>query len=546
MKHPRCGSLADEIRQFLDAPTSVPRELRGAAEQGRPSAGAGPAAPLARAHLVTVRPGSLTAIEIPDGEVTIGRSADCGLVLDSVDVSRQHCRLVPLPNGSHEVEDLCSAGGVVVNGMRVDACELAPFDRLGIGDYELLYLGRQIRPDEVTRLLSPHYRTGAPSLGPPEQLRASLRARLTWLAIMFQELRSEEEMAPLLDALLDELFRAPACVRRAMVVLVDPPPATGLRAVKLRNAPPDHVRRRALAQYLPLVRRALLEDAVVEGDTPLGPSTVCVPMRSHQRRSAGERRRFQPGSAEGAFLLEPAEGGLGPEERRRLQVLARQVAVLLSGAELQRRATIDALTGLTNRAHAEQILRHEEARSIRTGEPLSVLLLDLDAFKAINDTRGHAAGDDVLRAVAEQLRRELRLSDCAARWGGEEFLVVLPGTDRAGAAKVADKLLTTIRRGPTGLGTGVTVSIGVACCPGDADEAAALVECADIALYHAKEAGKDRRVVFDAPLARASLERTRRVSIRSRRPAEGGALGASFADTGPVQGAGQEVDHDAE
>ena len=212
---------------------------------------------------------------------------------------------------------------------------------------------------------------------------------------------------------------------------------------------------------------------------------------------------------------------LNGEEKRLFQILARQIAVLLSSVKLKRRATTDSLTTLTNRSQTEQILRDELSHSRNSRTPLSVLLIDLDDFKAVNDTYGHEAGDQVLRDVAMRLRCTLRLTDSAGRWGGEEFLAVLPGTDAFGAGMVAEKFLHELRATPMGShGLSVTASVGVACNPGEAPASAqgvaTLLRSADQALYQAKESGKDQFALFDPARRQRTLERTQRLQLRRR------------------------------
>ncbi|HJQ48306.1 MAG TPA: diguanylate cyclase, partial [Amycolatopsis sp.] len=121
-------------------------------------------------------------------------------------------------------------------------------------------------------------------------------------------------------------------------------------------------------------------------------------------------------------------------------------------AELERMSSTDTLTGLDNRRHIEEKLRQQCSAARRRREPVAVLLLDLDHFKRVNDTYGHPVGDQVLAEFAHRLRRELRAEDIACRWGGEEFLVVLPGTGLADATSVAERIrsatsVTPIRAG---------------------------------------------------------------------------------------------------
>ncbi|HET9700301.1 MAG TPA: diguanylate cyclase, partial [Burkholderiales bacterium] len=160
--------------------------------------------------------------------------------------------------------------------------------------------------------------------------------------------------------------------------------------------------------------------------------------------------------------------------------------------ELRRLAVTDPLTGLYNRRHLSQALEREFDRSRRHQLPLSVLMCDVDHFKRFNDKHGHECGDHVLQMVARHLTAALRTHDLPCRYGGEEFLAVLPSTAAAGARSVADRLRRDIAANPVD-GLHITVSIGVATFPVvAADSPQALIDAADRALYDAKEAGRNR------------------------------------------------------
>jgi diguanylate cyclase (GGDEF)-like protein len=174
--------------------------------------------------------------------------------------------------------------------------------------------------------------------------------------------------------------------------------------------------------------------------------------------------------------------------------------------EMQRalleQATRDALTRLWNRRSIDSILDKELARSLRAAESVGVLVVDIDHFKKLNDTYGHAAGDAALRDVATQLESVLRPSDSVGRYGGEEFLVVLPNCDLTGALATAERLRETVANCRLRLAesdVSVTVSIGVAVTGGGCVEAAELIRRADEALYRAKRNGRDRVEVESAP-----------------------------------------------
>jgi diguanylate cyclase (GGDEF)-like protein len=172
-----------------------------------------------------------------------------------------------------------------------------------------------------------------------------------------------------------------------------------------------------------------------------------------------------------------------------LATLRRQSTSLM--AELTVAAGTDLLTGLPNRRSFFERADTELSRSRRTGQPLSLLLCDVDRFKAINDTFGHQRGDEVLCHVAEALTVSVRTSDFVARLGGEEFALLLPDTDGDGAARVAECACERVREGLAEKGLTLSVSIGSTTSPRDGAELDALMHASDLALYAAKAAGRD-------------------------------------------------------
>jgi diguanylate cyclase (GGDEF)-like protein len=194
------------------------------------------------------------------------------------------------------------------------------------------------------------------------------------------------------------------------------------------------------------------------------------------------------------------------EQRMTASSLASHAAIALENARLhrivERQALVDGLTGVSNRRHCEEALTSEISRADRLGTTLTLVLADLDDFKAINDQHGHAAGDDVLREFAEVLRATLRDSDIAGRWGGEEFLLLLPGADAVGGAQLADRVRASLAErsflGNDGAVVSVTCSFGVAQHQAGGDERE-LFAAADRALYRAKREGKNR-VELAAPV----------------------------------------------
>jgi two-component system cell cycle response regulator len=166
-------------------------------------------------------------------------------------------------------------------------------------------------------------------------------------------------------------------------------------------------------------------------------------------------------------------------------------------------AVTDTLTGLHNRRYMMGQLKALTERAVRGGEPVSVLLMDIDHFKAVNDGFGHPGGDEVLREFAVRLATNVRAIDLACRWGGEEFAVVMPDTRLEDAQRIAERIRLHVagspfRIGPDNEPLGVTISIGVAATLGEGDDVDAVVKRADEALYEAKQTGRNRVVAHAA------------------------------------------------
>jgi diguanylate cyclase (GGDEF)-like protein len=202
------------------------------------------------------------------------------------------------------------------------------------------------------------------------------------------------------------------------------------------------------------------------------------------------------GEVIGSVLVEHA-GAPTDEDAARLRAAVTEAAPIvanLRNLELaERRAMTDTLTGLPNKRALDETLKRMAAQADRSGEPLAAVLFDLDHFKLVNDRLGHEAGDEVLAAVGVAVPLALRTSDFVGRFGGEEFLALLPGTGREGAIDVAEKLRAAIAAAsPTGSERQVTASFGVAVLPDEARDGAELLRTADRALYTAKANGRDR------------------------------------------------------
>jgi diguanylate cyclase (GGDEF)-like protein len=202
----------------------------------------------------------------------------------------------------------------------------------------------------------------------------------------------------------------------------------------------------------------------------------------------------------------PEVAGFSPEELELLMAVADQAATAVKNARLHAETVLltmtDPLTGVPNRRHLFSRLESELARAERYSTPLSILMVDVDHFKRLNDAAGHRAGDETLRVVCDVLRTRVRKVDTLARYGGEEFMVLLPQTAKEGALEVGEKLRravleTAALAAPTQPTGHITISIGVASFPLDAKEQETLVDCVDAALYASKRNGRNKVSAYE-------------------------------------------------
>jgi diguanylate cyclase (GGDEF)-like protein len=368
------------------------------------------------------------------------------------------------------------------------------------------WLGRGIPPAEMLRVMGAVYLIDA-ALTPIGVWAAAAEHRFGFLAVLplvavFAALAADrrariEEAVERLDALAEEHTRLDRATRR------------------IGEAFGSNLDREALAQ---LMLHTAVEAAGAEhGRARLATRTIeagapSAPVLDDAERAARRDGRLRLAVADrdvamahplaGDDLLVVGRRGapFTDEEQALFVYLAQQMAVAMENValhdQLRWQATVDELTGLANHRAFQDTLAAEVARLGRFGRPLSLAMVDIDNFKAINDTYGHQQGDLVLREVAAVLQRACRATDEPARYGGEELAVILPNTDLDGAHVVAEAIrravqALTVRFGD-GLSVGVTVSIGISALDDPAAEPAALIASADAALYEAKRAGKNR------------------------------------------------------
>jgi len=209
------------------------------------------------------------------------------------------------------------------------------------------------------------------------------------------------------------------------------------------------------------------------------------------------------------FLAKPfADAEILARAAAMLRIKSLQDQLRAAKTQLEKLSVTDGLTGLYNRRHFEERLKAEFRRSHRYSDPVSLMMLDLDHFKNVNDRYGHLLGDEVLRSTAGLLRASVREPDICSRYGGEEFAVILPKTHVQGALAVAERILLELRRKtyvgePTGTSAReevrVTVSIGIAFYPSkDVTSPELLVKFADEALYRAKHEGRNTICLYQA------------------------------------------------
>ena len=211
------------------------------------------------------------------------------------------------------------------------------------------------------------------------------------------------------------------------------------------------------------------------------------------------------GEVIGSVLVEHGRP-LEDDEQAELQANVLEAAPVIGNlrhiAMAELRAVTDSLTGLANSRALQETLKRMAAQASRTVTPLAVVHFDLDHFRMLNDTFGHAKGDEVLSAVGDAIAHDVRDSDFVGRYGGEEFLALLPDTGREGAVILAEKLRQTIANLPVPeLDGRLSASFGVAVLPDHAGEVNQLLRSAGRALSFAKANGRDRVEVFEAPLA---------------------------------------------
>ena len=316
------------------------------------------------------------------------------------------------------------------------------------------------------------------------------RYDLEALAVMAARMEEARDPGPIAEALLDGVVETFGFER---AVLVGEPDGKTLTVLATRG--PAH----ATGRCAKLEPRSVLREALLERRTRLvkqldpGADTWLAALLPAARNLIMVPLSTE-GIAIGALVVEHDQRRGSRVERRIVTTVERFAsygAVALRNAwlldEVRRVAVTDPLTGLANRLRFQEALDTEIERAARSRGNLALAMLDLDKFKALNDSRGHQAGDEALRQAAAAIADTCRSYDTAARYGGEEFAVILPGSDPDDALAIAERLRVAVAER-----SGVTVSVGIGVFPLDAASSDALVAAADTALYASKRNGRDQ------------------------------------------------------
>ncbi len=252
--------------------------------------------------------------------------------------------------------------------------------------------------------------------------------------------------------------------------------------------------RRASDVQLAIVGDALAAEGLIEA-LKSAPRQAMLPLLALSSGSASERARLLDRGADDCLPASFAEEELSARVRALLRLGGQFEQLARRQQELEQLSREDGLTGLLNHRSIKERLAEEFRRAQRHGDALSLLMVDLDHFKSLNDRRGHPFGDRVLRRVAGLLAEAVRETDVCGRYGGEEFVVLLPRTALNGALTVAERVRGSVEAAAFE-GERLTLSVGVAGFPGSAVNPDLLLRAADEALYASKREGRNRTQIY--------------------------------------------------
>jgi diguanylate cyclase (GGDEF)-like protein len=422
---------------------------------------------------------------VPTGKTTLGRKSDNDIVIADAAASRFHAELDYDPKqDALFLRDLGSTNGTFVNREHLtQSRQLAVDDQIRIGQH----LIRVSRPDQSTPA-----ETGPLADTQPLTLGLLLQA-VDQHAVLLYEVAHRLNTVLDLQTILREvskLMRISMGAEKCEVILAE----HFERLAELGF--PTSIARQAIEQRSIVV----IPDLAAGANHALGDSSLllqirfalCVPVMLEEEVVA-LTYVYKTGPSSRPFSQPDVQLAVAISHQAALAI---QRARLLENARrLEQLATIDSATGLYNRRHIFELAEQEFQRARRHNRPLSALMLDIDDYKQINDGYGHGIGDQVLQAVAERSRKHLRAIDLMGRYGGDEFVVLLPETALGEARNIAERLRKSIADVPAVTDQGplsITISLGAATLAADCLSLTALLSDADAALYAAKKAGKNR------------------------------------------------------
>lgn len=424
------------------------------------------------------------------GRTTLGRKPDNDIVVADDSASRLHAEIY-CQGDQAVITDLGSTNGTFVNRERLTQPHaLRPEDQLRIGQHVASIAFRDDRNSSallaaltVTRSLT----------------RDLLLEAVDQHAILMYEIAGRlNAILDLDDALreVSELMRVAMGVDKCEVILAE-------RFGQLGDLGfPTSIAWQAIEQRAVI----MIPDLSAQADNVPGKSALllgirsvlCVPVLLEQDVVALLY----------VYTTNPAARPIDQNDVQLAVAISHQAALTIQRARLlekarafEHRATTDSLTGLHNRQQILELAERELQRARRLRHALATLMVDIDNFKQVNDTYGHAAGDQVLRAVATRTKSQIRDVDSLGRYGGDEFVVLLVEAELDSARKVAERIRQAVAETPVGIDQGplnVTISVGIARFTASYPNFAALVNDADVALYAAKKAGKNQVAVKDA------------------------------------------------
>lgn len=478
-----------------------------------------------------------------EGPVVIGRDPLSDLTLQDTDISRRHCQIIRHANNRLELLDLESRNGTYVNGVHVKQAYLVPGDTVQVGD-ALIVITDQADDADVT--LSPPgavagdapgeaaapSRPARPPLAAPDPggetteidrspLADQLQRRVQLTLHANQRIASEIGLQRLYNTILKEIMQFTSAERGLLMLATEDDGYRHTLAVGLKPEALDPEETKALSGFVAEARQsrdivylrrpkggvAHLDSSRAAG---VGACTgLCLPLvtPAHFEWSVQNQRRHSLSSLNvyGYVYLDNslAEIELSANDRPLLKAMGTEAAIALQNALLYRQATTEPLTGLLNLGTFKRLFHEEMLKARRKGYPLTILLIDLDHFKELNDQHGVPNGNAVLREIGARIRSRVRREDLVGRYGGEEFIVCLPHTGLNEAHRVAEKVRDAVRRRPvTDLNLRVTSSLGVTVFPDHARTSDLLIKRADQALYEAKWKGRNQTVVWTEDLDR--------------------------------------------